>query len=61
VAFNPGAEWSVDGEKATRYMRICYAHPSVQDIRSGIELLARVCKQQYPDMPIRGVAMADAE
>lgn len=50
LAFNPGAEWSVNGEQATRYMRICYAHPSVQDLRDGIRLMREICEAEYPGL-----------
>ncbi|MGB7298875.1 MAG: PLP-dependent aminotransferase family protein [Burkholderiaceae bacterium] len=47
IAFNPGAEWSVNGETATRYLRLCYAHPSEAVIREGVSRLAQLCQREY--------------
>jgi len=47
LAFNPGAEWSVDGSTATRYLRLCFAHPSEQLIREGVARLAELCQREF--------------
>jgi 2-aminoadipate transaminase len=45
LAFNPGPEWSCDPEQAKNYMRLCFALPSVEQIREGVAELARVCHE----------------
>lgn len=52
VAFNPGPEWAVDGETATRYLRLCYAYPSEDTIREGVAKLAEVCHREF-GVPVR--------
>ncbi len=47
LAFNPGAEWSVNGSTATRYLRLCFAHPSEQTIREGVAKLAELCQREF--------------
>ncbi len=47
LAFNPGAEWSVNGSTATRYLRLCFAHPSEQVIREGVAKLAELCQREF--------------
>lgn len=42
VVFNPGPEWSCNGDEAKSLMRLCFALPSHEDIRAGIAELARV-------------------
>jgi 2-aminoadipate transaminase len=42
VAFNPGPEWTTDPDTARRYLRLCYALPSEQQIAEGIAKLAQV-------------------
>ena len=42
VAFNPGPQWSVDAEAARNHLRICFANPSIEEIREGIAKLADV-------------------
>jgi 2-aminoadipate transaminase len=46
IAFNPGPEWSCNPEGAASYMRLCFALPSKETIRSGISALARVCFEE---------------
>src|SRR3546814_1561654 len=36
VAINPGAEWTADAAAGSRSMRLCFAHPSVEQIREGV-------------------------
>lgn len=47
LAFNPGAEWSVNGSTATRYLRLCFAHPSEEVIREGVGKLAELCQREF--------------
>jgi len=47
VAINPGPEWSTDHTYSKSRMRLCFANPSHEQIRSGIALLAEVCRQQF--------------
>ncbi|MCG8545893.1 MAG: aminotransferase class I/II-fold pyridoxal phosphate-dependent enzyme, partial [Alphaproteobacteria bacterium] len=47
VAFNPGPEWSVDPDAASRYLRICYAYPSEDVLREGVTKLAEVCHREF--------------
>jgi len=48
VAINPGAEWMTDSGEGRRRLRLCFAHPSEQVIRGGIEKLAQVCQREFP-------------
>jgi 2-aminoadipate transaminase len=43
IAFNPGPEWACSPDGAKRYMRLCFALPSREQIRDGVAALARVC------------------
>ena len=47
VAINPGSEWSTDGTEAKCWMRLCFASPSGEEIRHGIAILAKVCRDQF--------------
>ena len=42
VAYNPGSDWSADPDAAANYIRLCFALPSENEIREGIEKLAKV-------------------
>jgi len=47
VIYNPGADWSADPKNhGSNYIRICYALPSEDQIRGGIDRLARVFHQE---------------
>src|SRR6266568_794344 len=46
IVFNPGPEWACRPEAATSHMRLCFALPSKNDIRSGVTALARVCFEE---------------
>jgi 2-aminoadipate transaminase len=46
LVFNPGPEWSCDPETSRSHMRLCFALPSPDEIRSGIAALARVCYEE---------------
>ena len=47
VAINPGPEWSTDAAHGRSRMRICFASPSIEEIRDGIALLAEVCHKEF--------------
>jgi 2-aminoadipate transaminase len=47
VAINPGPEWSTDAAHGKSRLRICFASPSIEDIRDGIALLAEVCHKEF--------------
>jgi 2-aminoadipate transaminase len=47
VAINPGPEWSTDGADRKNRMRLCFANPSREEIRSGITTLAQVCRTAF--------------
>jgi len=42
IAYNPGPDWSADPNAAANYIRLCFALPSENEIREGIEKLAKV-------------------
>jgi len=46
IAFNPGPDWACEPAAATSHMRLCFALPSKDDIRSGVAALARVCFEE---------------
>ncbi len=43
VVFNPGPEWSCDGEAARGFMRLCFALPDRKTIEDGVAVLAETC------------------
>jgi 2-aminoadipate transaminase len=47
VAINPGPEWSTDKPYARSRMRLCFASPSVEEIRQGVAVLADVCRREF--------------
>ena len=47
IAINPGAEWCIAEDEARRSLRICYANPSIETIRSGVAALAEVCNREF--------------
>jgi 2-aminoadipate transaminase len=47
VAINPGPDWSTDAAYGRSRMRICFASPSVEEIRAGIAILADVCRKEF--------------
>ena len=47
IAINPGTEWSVDAAHSKSRLRLCFASPSVQDIREGVAALAEVCRREF--------------
>ena len=52
VALNPGPEWSVDGEANKHRMRLCFGHPTVENIKEGVAKLADVCHREF-GVPLR--------
>ena len=47
VAINPGPEWSTDAAYARSRMRLCFASPSHDEIRTGVAALAEVCRAEF--------------
>ncbi|MEZ5824549.1 MAG: PLP-dependent aminotransferase family protein [Geminicoccaceae bacterium] len=47
IAFNPGAEWSVDPASGRHGLRLCFAHASEQEIREGVAGLAEICHRLF--------------
>lgn len=52
VAINPGAEWSADPQSGRNKLRLCFAHPSVATIQTGIARLAEICHREF-GVPVR--------
>jgi 2-aminoadipate transaminase len=52
VALNPGPEWSTDKAHAQSRLRLCFANPSVEQIREGVAVLADVCRREF-GVPVR--------
>ncbi len=57
VAFNPGSEWSTEPSAAKNCMRLCFAHPSEEEIYEGIARLATVFRRET-GIPARSVNVA---
>lgn len=53
LAFNPGPEWSCNPDSAKSHMRLCFALPSIEQIRDGVAELARICHEET-GVPERG-------
>jgi 2-aminoadipate transaminase len=47
VAINPGPDWSTDSAYSRSRMRLCFASPSHEDIRTGVAILADVCRKEF--------------
>ncbi len=47
VAINPGSQWTVDGSANKHRMRLCFGHPSIDNIRKGVAKLADVCFEEF--------------
>jgi 2-aminoadipate transaminase len=47
IAINPGTEWSVNAAHSRSRLRLCFASPSVQEIRDGVAALAEVCRREF--------------
>ena len=52
VAINPGAEWSVDGDWGRNKFHLCFGHPSIDTIQSGVAKLAEICHREF-GLPVR--------
>ncbi len=52
VEINPGSQWAVDGKANQRRMRLCFGHPSIDNIREGIAKLADICFKEF-GVPVR--------
>ena len=52
VSLNPGPEWSVDKDYARPRLRLCFANPSPETIKKGVEVLAEVCRREF-GVPLR--------
>lgn len=46
IALNAGAGWSSDPESGRNRMRLCFGHPSHDDIRDGVAKLAEICHRE---------------
>lgn len=46
IVFNPGPEWSCNPGESKSHLRLCFALPSKDDIRSGVAAFARVCFEE---------------
>jgi 2-aminoadipate transaminase len=47
VAINPGVEWSTNKSHGRNRMRLCFASPSIEEIRQGVATLAEVCRREF--------------
>ena len=47
VAVNPGAEWVADPATGRNRIRICFAHPSADQLRAGVARLAEICHREF--------------
>jgi 2-aminoadipate transaminase len=47
IQFNAGAEWCTDKDYGRTRARLCFAHPSKEQIRAGIAALAEVCRKEF--------------
>ena len=47
IAINPGTEWSVNPAHSRSWLRLCFASPSVQEIRDGVAALAEVGRREF--------------
>jgi 2-aminoadipate transaminase len=47
VAINPGPQWSTDRGYSRSRMRLCFASPTVEEIRAGVAVLAEICRKEF--------------
>ena len=47
IAINPGTEWSVNAAHSKSRLRLCFASPSITEIREGVAALAEVCRREF--------------
>jgi 2-aminoadipate transaminase len=59
VAINPGPEWSTNKAYAKSRLRLCFASPTVEQIREGVATLAGVCRREF-GVPVRSANVAQA-
>ncbi len=52
IAINPGTEWSVNAAHSKSRLRLCFASPTVSEIREGVAALAEVCRREF-GVPVR--------
>jgi 2-aminoadipate transaminase len=52
IALNPGPEWTVYGDQNKHRLRLCFGHPTIENIREGVAKLADVCHQEF-GVPVR--------
>jgi 2-aminoadipate transaminase len=57
VAINPGPEWSTNKAYAKSRLRLCFASPTVEEIREGVATLAGVCRREF-GVPVRSANVA---
>jgi 2-aminoadipate transaminase len=59
VVINPGPEWSLDKQGSRCRMRLCFASPTLEEIREGIAVLAEVCRKEF-GVPTRSANVEQA-
>jgi 2-aminoadipate transaminase len=47
IALNPGSEWVSNPRDGIHKIRLCFANPSEQTIKEGINQLAEICFQEF--------------
>ena len=52
LALNPGVEWATDDAYGRRRIRLCFGHPSPDQIREGVAMLADICHKEF-GVPVR--------
>lgn len=55
--FNPGAAWSWAGADAGDCLRLCFALPTEDEIRTGVAKLAEICRRET-GIPVRSANIA---
>jgi 2-aminoadipate transaminase len=53
VAINPGVEWTTDTTVGKPRLRLCFANPSEEILRTGVARLAEICHREF-GVPMRG-------
>ena len=54
ITINPGSEWVSNPEAGRHKLRLCFAHPSKEVIREGIQNLAKICYEEFGIPKISG-------
>ncbi len=52
AAINPGVECSTDAAYGGRRLRLCFAHPEVEELKAGVAKLADICHREF-GVPLR--------